>query len=266
MLSARLSGVPPKAQLRTQVRPGDRVIAYVGAPERLFVGDAVVEQGHHRWSEDEAARFPDWLGYDHGITLVDVRVWPRAVPLMSVWPHTIGARTNPKALWFGGIIKLLPSDGRAILAAGVGGSNQAPEDQGTARAASANPAMSARPAPPEPPAASVCQPGNGQRLGPTPGAVVGTAGEPPPAPAAGNRFALPDAIAHADWGIAKAKRIVATAELSEQRPKRDRPPQEAGRLQRHGKGVATTNSVDLQISASGDESSVATLLGERPLK
>ena len=124
MLSARLSGVPPKAQLRTQVRPGDRVIAYVGAPERLFVGDAVVEQGYHRWSEDEAARFPDWLGNDHGITLVDVRVWPRAVALMSVWPHTIGARTNPKALWFGGIIKVLPSDGRAILAAGVGGSNQ----------------------------------------------------------------------------------------------------------------------------------------------
>ena len=127
-----------------QVKPGDRVIAYVGAPERLFVGDAVVERGYHRWREDEAARFPDWLGYDHGITLVDVRIWPRAVPLMSVWPHMIGARTNPKALWFGGIIKLLPSDGRAILAAGVGGSNEAPEDQGTARADSANPAVSAR--------------------------------------------------------------------------------------------------------------------------
>src|SRR6478672_12493424 len=146
MLSARLSGVPPKAQLRMQVTPGDRVIAYVGAPERLFVGDAVVELGYHRWREDEAARFPDWLGYDHGITLVDVRVWPRAVPLMSVWPHTIGARTNPNPLWFGGIIKLLPGDGRAILAAGVGGSREAPEDQGTARAASAGPAVSARPA------------------------------------------------------------------------------------------------------------------------
>lgn len=212
MLSARLSGVPPKTQLRTQVKPGDRVIAYVGAPERLFVGDAVVERGYHRWSE-EGGRFPDWLGYDHGITLVDVRVWPRAVPLMSAWQHTIGARTNPKALWFGGIIKLLPSDGRAILAAGIGGSNQAPEDQGTARAASANPAMSAPPAPPEPPAASVRQPGNGQRLGSTPGAFVGTAAEPPAAPAAGNRSALPDAIAHADWGTAKTKRIVATAEL-----------------------------------------------------
>ena len=140
MLSARLSGV--KAQLRMQVRPGDRVIAYVGALERLFVGDAGVERGYHRWREDEAARFPDWLGYDHGITLVAVRVWPRAVPLMSVWPHMIGARTNPKALWFGGVIKLLPSDGRAILAAGVGGSNEAPEDQGTARADSANPAVS----------------------------------------------------------------------------------------------------------------------------
>ena len=48
MLSARPSGVPPKTQLRTQVKPGDRVIAYVGAPERLFVGDAVVERGYHR--------------------------------------------------------------------------------------------------------------------------------------------------------------------------------------------------------------------------
>ena len=183
------SAIEPNANRRprraTRFNTG---IAYVGAPEKLFVGDAVVAAGYHRWSEDEAARFPDWLEYDHGITLVDVRVWPRPLPLMSVWPHTIGARTNPQALWFGGIIKLLPSDGGAILAAGVGGSNEAPHGEG-ARTPSATPASS--------PAS----------------AFVRTPAESRAAPAGREGSTLPDAIAHADLGTAQAKRMVATAEL-----------------------------------------------------
>lgn len=214
MLAARLCGVPPRAQLRMKVGPGDRVIAYVGAPEKLFVGDAVVATGYHRWSEAEAARFPDWLGYDHGITLVDVRVWLRSLPLMSVWPQTIGARTNPRALWFGGIIELFPGDALTILAAGVRGSNEAPQREG-ARAPSAAPARLARPAPRkprEPPVVSGRQPGNGQPLGPPVPDFVRTPAESGAASVGREVSALPDAIAHADWGTAEAKRMVATAE------------------------------------------------------
>jgi DNA-3-methyladenine glycosylase I len=214
MLAAGLAGVPPKAQLRMQVRPGDRVIAYVGAPEKSFVGDAVVELGYHRFSEDESARFPAWLGYGHGITLVDVRTWSRAVPLMSVWPHTVGARTNPQALWFGGIVKLAPDDGWAILAAGVGGSIEATSSDGERRP-STTAAVQGRPASSEPskaPVLSAREPVTvpALRSPNVRSSARGDRGDPVPS---GGRCVLPKAIAHADWGTAEAKRVVATAEL-----------------------------------------------------
>ena len=55
LLEVGLWGVPSKSPATHQVKPGDRVIAYVGAPERVFVGDAVIDGAFHTWSADEAA-------------------------------------------------------------------------------------------------------------------------------------------------------------------------------------------------------------------
>jgi hypothetical protein len=207
MLGAELSGVPARAQLRMKVRRGDRVIAYVGAPEKLFVGDAVVAAGYHRWTDEKAARFSDWLGYDHGFTLRDVHVWSRPVPLMSVWPQTNAAGTNPRALFLGGIVALSPSDGRTILLAGANPGHEDPEgDIGRAPLVSATP----------PPSSAVSRQRH-QVSAPNLGApsaaaartlVVAASSRP-----SDEGVGVPDVIAHADWGTAIAKRIVATAEL-----------------------------------------------------
>ena len=76
------------------------MLVAVGSPDRVFVADAVVASGYHRF-DDEASRFPRSLSYDSGLTLTDVRIWPDALSIMEVWPKTAAAGSNPGALWFG---------------------------------------------------------------------------------------------------------------------------------------------------------------------
>ena len=127
LLHLGLWGVPPTTQLRMQVKPGDGVLAAAGSPERVFVGDAVVASGYHRFSEEEAARFPSTLSYDSGLALTQVRIWPRALRVMSVWPKTAAAGSNPGALWFGTLTKLRSADAAIITA--IGRQGIAPEDE-----------------------------------------------------------------------------------------------------------------------------------------
>ena len=176
------------------------------APERLFIGDGVVAVGYHRWSTGESERFPDWLGYDHGITLRDVRVWPRPLSLMSVWPHTIGARTNPRAQWFGGLIQLSASDADTILgpsARGVGPDHTPFRDGVRTRSTTRDMVGLAMPRP-------------GESDSPSESPVSGLAPDRRgrfTARAGSASVVLPEVIAHADWGTAVVKRVVATAEL-----------------------------------------------------
>ena len=113
-----LYGIPSTAMLRHRIRPGDLVVVTVGSPHRVFVADAVVESGYHRFHETERARRPEWMDLDHGIGLRDVHTSSTPVPIMSVWPATAaGATTNKTALFYGTLIMLKPGDEAAILAA-----------------------------------------------------------------------------------------------------------------------------------------------------
>lgn len=231
LLRVGLWGVPPTAQLRARVKPGDGVVVVVGAPDRVFVGDAVVAVGYHRFGEDDAARFPEHLRFEHGITLRQARVWPGAVPVMSVWPRTSAARTNPNALWFGSIRAIGSVDAAMMVAAGTSARQQ--QDVPDTRSADAAPGSaiasldtgrtqrhSIRQRSPRrdqshrrgPVASAETTPKTtGQRvLEPRVSidlaARVLSAAETSPA-------WLPTRIAHADWGTAPGKRVVATAEL-----------------------------------------------------
>ena len=77
---------------------GDRVLAYVGAPDRVFVGEAVIESAVHEWSSDERARYPMTGIFGIGLGLSQPQIWEESVPLASVWSETQGAKTNPNAL------------------------------------------------------------------------------------------------------------------------------------------------------------------------
>src|SRR5436305_6142461 len=106
-----LYGIRSRAVLRHTIRAGDLVVVTVGSPHRVFVADALVESGYHRFDAEELARRPEWMNLDHGIGLRDVHTWSEPVPIMSVWPQTAaGATTNETALFFGTLIRLRPGD------------------------------------------------------------------------------------------------------------------------------------------------------------
>jgi hypothetical protein len=118
LLDVGLWGVPPTAQSKDKIAVGDRVLAYVGAPERVFIGDATVASGWHAWTPNEAATYPMSGTFGAGLALDNVSVWSKPVPLASVWPNTQGAKTNPKALWYGAVVGVAEADFALISAAG----------------------------------------------------------------------------------------------------------------------------------------------------
>jgi hypothetical protein len=201
-----LYGIPSTATLRHRICPGDLVVVTVGSPHRVFVADAMVESGYHRFDEEERTRRPQWMNLDHGIGLRDVHTWSEPVPIMSVWPRTVArASTNKTALFYGTLIALKPGDDAAILAAAGRAASNAPvtpTGEGRDRAAVQRAGM-ARPAVPA--ARSKPIPVGPEEAATRVRRALARAEHSPPW--------LPERVAHADWGTAPAKRAVAAAEL-----------------------------------------------------
>ena len=201
-----LYGIPSTATQRHRIRPGDLVIVTVGSPHRVFVADAMVESGYHRFNAEERARRPEWMNLDHGIRLRDVHTWSEPVPIMSVWPRTAaGATTNKTALFFGTLIRLKPGDDAVILAAADRAASDAPV---TPTGEERDRAAVQR--------AGMARPNRARRvLEADPGGPRGGCDPRPPSARARGASPpwLPDRVAHADWGTAPAKRAVASADL-----------------------------------------------------
>ncbi len=147
LLRAGLWGVPDTAQAKEKLAVGDRVLVYVGAPDRIFVGDARIAAPWHAWTPDEAQRYAGIGTFGAGIALEACRVWDKPVALDAVWPDTQGAKTNPSARWYGAVTRLTQSDFDAILEAGAGASAPIAAATGTAPAGGG---ILSAPAPPAP--------------------------------------------------------------------------------------------------------------------
>jgi hypothetical protein len=158
-----LWGIPPTAQAKDKLAAGDRVLVYVGAPDRVFVGRAGIAAPWHAWSADESAKYPMTSSFAAGIALRDGSVWDKPVPLTAVWPQTEGANTNPKALWYGAAVRVAEADYDLIARAGA--------------AAATGQSIESIAAQPSPPAA-VAQTGE-----PSPSTMPGPGSSPPPTPA-----------------------------------------------------------------------------------
>jgi hypothetical protein len=79
LLEARLWGIGDKTANRDVLAPGDHVLIYVGAPEREFIGHAVLDSGTHAWSPAEAQRYPG--DFSHGVAFSEAHPWPSPVAL-----------------------------------------------------------------------------------------------------------------------------------------------------------------------------------------
>jgi len=89
-LAAGMWGIGASTPNRERLGAGDQILPYVGAPERQFVGDAVVGSPVHTWSAEEAARYPgDWPS---GVSFARAQVWEHPLALQSIWSKTVASR------------------------------------------------------------------------------------------------------------------------------------------------------------------------------
>jgi predicted type IV restriction endonuclease len=118
LLDVRLWGIGAKTPNRKSLAPGDRVLIYVGAPEREFVGHARLSSATHVWTQEEQARYPgDW---DSGVAFDDAEVWAHPVPMKSVLPHLDLRETNPNAHFFAGVARIKQHDYETVVGAANG--------------------------------------------------------------------------------------------------------------------------------------------------
>lgn len=140
LLEVGLWGIPPASPATQKLKSGDRVIAYVGAPEKVFIGDAVIDEAYHAWTVEEAARYKITKTFDAGISLKEAKVWDRPVPLKDIWPTLAAAKNNPNAFMMGAAHALLEADGAQLLDAGRGGMAPQPTTEGTPAGTGGTPA------------------------------------------------------------------------------------------------------------------------------
>ena len=231
MLKEGIWGLPTTAQMATKLMPGEGLLVLVGSPYRSFVGDAVIGSRYRQFTTDELARRPAGLEFDHGVILERVRTWSRFVALADVWPRTVAGQTgNPKGLFLGAIASVSSADAALIVAAGTRAAQS--DDDASAGGGDRPDTEAHRPSVHVPDRPSPRTVSDAQRVFPdadvtkaerrldyrrdsTPTTSLDTADHADRAQRAAKQSPpwLPDRIAHADWGTAAAKRVVASAEL-----------------------------------------------------
>jgi hypothetical protein len=100
-LAARMWGVGADEPHREALAPGDLVLFYVGAPERVFVGRADLASAVHDWTPSEAQTNPgDASG---GVLLTRAEGWDPPLPMQTVLSH-IDPAENAKADFQVGVV------------------------------------------------------------------------------------------------------------------------------------------------------------------
>jgi predicted type IV restriction endonuclease len=119
LLDLGLWGIGEKTPLRGTLAQGERVLIYLGAPERAFIGHAQLASTTHPWTPEEASRYPG--DFEGGVSLSDTSVWEHPVPLAAVLPSLRLRETNPSAHFFAGVIRLSDEDYTHVVNVGAGG-------------------------------------------------------------------------------------------------------------------------------------------------
>jgi hypothetical protein len=84
-----------------ELAPGDLILVYLGAPERVFVGRAELASAVHEWTPSEAQAYPGESA--HGVLLAHVEEWEPPVPMMDVLAR-IGPSEKTKADFDTGVV------------------------------------------------------------------------------------------------------------------------------------------------------------------
>jgi hypothetical protein len=112
-LRVKMWGVRPNEPHREALAPGDLVLLYLAAPERLFIGSAELASTVHDWTPSEAAVYPgDSRG---GVLLAHVEEWDPPVSMQAVLLQ-IGPSETAKADFPTGVVGITAFEYESALA------------------------------------------------------------------------------------------------------------------------------------------------------
>ena len=110
-------GVEADEPHRDALAPGDLVLIYLGAPDRVFVGRAQLASAVHGWTPSEAQVYPGIS--PSGVLLTQVVEWDPPVPMKTVLSR-IGPSENAKADFRAGVVRSTATEYAAALAVAAG--------------------------------------------------------------------------------------------------------------------------------------------------
>ncbi len=110
-------GIDADEPHRDALAPGDLILIYLGAPERVFIGRAELASAVHDWTPSEAQVYPgDSPG---GVLLAQLEGWDPPVPMKAVLSH-IDPSENAKADFTTGVVRITPHEYETALAVAAG--------------------------------------------------------------------------------------------------------------------------------------------------
>ena len=112
-LGVRMWGVDADEPHRDALAPGDLILIYLGAPERVFIGRAELASAVHDWSPSEAQVYPGES--PSGVLLAQVEEWDPPVPMNTVLSQ-IHPAGNAKADFQAGVVRITASEYETALA------------------------------------------------------------------------------------------------------------------------------------------------------
>jgi hypothetical protein len=116
-LRVRMWGIDAGERHRDALAAGDLVLVYLGAPDREFIGRAVLASAVHDWSPSEAEVYPG--DSPSGVTLADVEEWDPPVPMDAVLSQMDPAE-NARADFETGVVRITANEFETALAVAAG--------------------------------------------------------------------------------------------------------------------------------------------------
>ncbi len=113
LLRAGVWGIDVDQPHRDALAPGDLILIYLGAPEREFVGRAVLASRVHPWTPSEARAYRG--DSPSGVTLAQVEEWDPPVSMGAVLAQ-IAPTENAKADFAAGVVRITASEYATALA------------------------------------------------------------------------------------------------------------------------------------------------------
>ena len=110
-------GVGADEPHRDALAPGDLVLIYLGAPDRMFVGRAELGSAVHEWTPSEAQLYPGNSAAD--VLLTQIQQWHPRVPMKTVLSH-IDPAENAKADFDIGVVRITATEYATATAVAAG--------------------------------------------------------------------------------------------------------------------------------------------------